>query len=103
MAVVEAMAHGLPVVTTDAGALAETASCARLVSPGNAAALAEALRPMLAARAERVALGATCQCFAQALPGWDETARRVAQAVEAVRAPSVFSESGLSRMTPDAE
>ena len=85
MAVVEAMAHGLPVVTTDAGALAETAPCARLVPPADAGALAEALRPLLTSRAERAALGATCRAFAQGLPGWDETARIVARAAEAVQ------------------
>jgi len=85
MAVVEAMAHGLPVVTTDAGALAKTAPCARLVPPDDADALGAALRPLIADRGGRVALGKTCRDFAQGLPGWDETARIVARAVEAVR------------------
>ncbi len=84
MAVVEAMAHGLPVVTTTAGALAETAPCARLVAPGDVDALADALRPLLANKNERLALGRTCRAFAQELPGWNETARIVARAVEAV-------------------
>jgi len=82
MAVVEAMAHGLPVVTTTAGALAETAPCARLVLPGGAGPLADALRPLLVNKTERLALVQTCRTFARGLPGWDETARIVAQAVE---------------------
>lgn len=85
MAVVEAMAHGLPVVTTTAGALSETAPVARLVAPGDAGVFAAALRPLLGSRDERTALAQTCRTFAQALPGWDETARIVAKAIEAIR------------------
>ena len=84
MAVVEAMAHGLPVVTTTAGALAETAPCARLVPANDVDALADALRSLLANKDERLVLGQTCRAFAQNLPGWNETARIVARAVEAV-------------------
>ena len=85
MAVVEAMAHGLPVVTTTAGALSETAPVARLVPPNESAAFAAALRPLLESRDDRIALAKICRTFAQDLPGWDETARIVADAVEAIR------------------
>ncbi len=81
MAVVEAMAHGLPVVTTRAGALAETAPCAELVPPGDADALAAALRPLLQSGEARRGLGVRCRDFARNLPGWDETARLLAGAV----------------------
>jgi len=47
MAVVEAMAHGVPVITSTAGALKETAPVAKLIEPGDADALATALRPLL--------------------------------------------------------
>lgn len=85
MAVVEAMAHGLPVVSSNAGALAETAPVARLVEPGDADALAHALRPLISDRDTRRELGAACRAFAQGLPGWDQTARLVAQTVDAIR------------------
>ncbi len=81
MAVVEAMAHGLPVVGTTAGALAETAPCARLIPPGDLPALSGALRDLLASRDERLALGQVCRDFAQNLPDWDTTAQLVARAV----------------------
>lgn len=85
MAVVEAMAHGVPVITSTAGALKETAPVAKLIEPGDADALATALRPLIADRAARQKLGAQCRTFAESLPGWDETARRVAQAVDKIR------------------
>lgn len=85
MAVTEALAHGLPVVTTTAGALAETAPCARHVPAGDPAALAMALRPLIADRANRLDLARECRAFAKELPDWAKTARIVAQAVDAVR------------------
>lgn len=85
MAVVEAMAHGLPVVTTTAGALTETAPCAAQCEPGSAASLTDALQPLITSREGRAALGQTCRSFAQDLPSWADTARRVAQAVEKIR------------------
>ena len=84
MAVVEAMAHGLPVITTTAGALAETAPCARLVAPRDTTALARALRPLIEHRENRLELGKSCRSFARALPGWNETARIVANALEKI-------------------
>lgn len=85
MAVVEAMAHGLPVVTTTAGALKETAPVARLVAPGDARALAEALRPLIADVEAREALGSECRAFAVGLPGWSETAEIISSTVESIR------------------
>jgi glycosyltransferase involved in cell wall biosynthesis len=83
MAVVEAMAHGLPVLTTDAGALKDTAPCARLVPAGDVTAFSDGLRALLESADERRKLGDTCRAFAQALPGWDETARIIAETMEA--------------------
>ncbi len=85
MAVVEAMTHGLPVVTTTAGALAETAPVARLVAPSDAGALADALRPLIADAEARQKLGADCLAFAKDLPGWSDTAQIIADAVEKIR------------------
>ncbi len=83
MAVTEAMARGLPLLVTRAGALPETAPVARLVPPGDEAALAGALRDLLGDAALRRRMGEESLSFARALPGWGETARRVAAAVEA--------------------
>ena len=85
MAVVEAMAHGLPVVTSTAGALKETAPVAQLVPPGNVGALADALRPLIVNSDARVALGSECRTFAAGLPSWSEAAQIVARAVEELR------------------
>ena len=81
MAVTEAMAHGLPVVVSRAGALPETAPVARFVPPGEAGALGEALREVLGDAALRRRMGADSLAFARARPGWGETARIVAEAV----------------------
>lgn len=81
MAVTEAMAHGLPVIATRAGALPETAPVARLVPPADARALAGALRAVLSDPALRRRMGGESHAFARARPGWDETARRIARAM----------------------
>ncbi len=82
MAVAEAMAHGLPIVASRAGALPETAPVARLVSPGDAGALAIALRDVLGDTALRRRMGGESFAFARARHGWDETARIVAEALQ---------------------
>ncbi len=81
MAVTEAMAHGLPVIASRAGALPETAPVALLVPPGDSAALGQALRAVLGDDAVRRRMGAESHAFARARPGWDDTAHRVAQAL----------------------
>ena len=60
VALVEALAAGLPVVTSSLGGAAEvvTPACGLFVAPGNAAALADALRALLASPSERQRLGA---------------------------------------------
>lgn len=81
MAVVEAMAHGLPVIASRAGALAETAPCARLVPTDDAESLADAMRDLLIDADARRKLGAACRSYARTLPCWPETARIVADAM----------------------
>lgn len=83
MAVTEAMAHGLPVIATRAGALPETAPVARLVAPGDAQGLATALRALLENAALRRWMGSESLAFARTRPGWDDTARIVARALGA--------------------
>lgn len=57
---IEALAAGLPVVTTNVGAAAETLdeSCGRLVSPADSRALASALRSLIESPSLRAELGA---------------------------------------------
>ncbi len=80
MVYAEAMAHGLPVIATTAGAIPETVprGAGLLVPPGDEAALARALRrliaePVLAARyaAESRAVGARLRDWPQATEAWE--------------------------------
>jgi glycosyltransferase involved in cell wall biosynthesis len=57
--VIEAMAHGLPVIATSVGGIPETVSpeMAILVAPGDVAALAEAMEELALNPARRAAMG----------------------------------------------
>jgi glycosyltransferase involved in cell wall biosynthesis len=74
MAFAEAMAWGLPIVATRAGAIPETVpeTAGILVPPGDAAALATALREILTDPAQRARLAAAARTHAATLPSWDE-------------------------------
>ena len=78
MAYAEAIAHGLPIVGTTGGAIAQTVpACAgRLVSPGDVGALVEALRDVIGNDASRCALAAGARAAAAALPTWTESGVR---------------------------
>jgi len=84
MAYAEAMAHGLPIVGTTAGAIPETVppEAGLLVPPGDPAALREALRRVIADRLLRASLAAGARRAAAALPSWDETVRRWGEAFD---------------------
>lgn len=84
MAFTEAMAHGLPIVTTTGGAIPDTvpADAAWWVTPGDLPALTEALRdalthPDLCTRRGRFGLA-----HARQLPNWTDAARNFAHAVD---------------------
>lgn len=82
MAYTEALAHGLPVVGCDSGAVAEaTRGRALLAPPDDPAALAGALRPLIQDRDARKMAAGQAQAAAAALPRWPETARLVAEAI----------------------
>ncbi len=72
MAAADAVASGVPVVTTRAGAIAEAvpAAAARFVPAGNVPALSATLRRLIGNRAERLALQRAAAASAGALPDW---------------------------------
>jgi glycosyltransferase involved in cell wall biosynthesis len=86
MVFAEAMAHGLPIVATTAGAIPETvpAAAGLLVPPDDTAALATALRAMIERTDLRRMCGEAAFAHAQTLPRWSDTARRVAEVLKAV-------------------
>ncbi|RFB79324.1 glycosyltransferase family 4 protein [Methylovirgula sp. 4M-Z18] len=83
MALTEALARGLPIVTTTGGALSETApdSAALKVPPGDAPALARALSKILSDSMLRLSLADAAWAEAQKLPRWDDTASLIADVV----------------------
>lgn len=86
MVVAEAVAHSLPVVTTDGGALAHTLPPAAglQVPAGDVAALQAALERMLTDAALRARLAAGARAAAAALPTWPQQAARFAAVLEGV-------------------
>lgn len=86
MAFGEAIAHGLPVVGTTAGAIPETVPDAAgiLVPPDDTAALARALRQLIEQPAERRRLAAGARAASARLPTWRQSAELFARAIEAV-------------------
>ena len=87
MGFAEAIAHGLPVIGTDVGALPETvpAGTGLLVPPDDAPALAAALRRLIGDADERGQLAAAARAAAARLPTWADSAARFARAIEAAR------------------
>lgn len=90
MAAAEALARGIPVVTTTGGALPDTVGHAPdgtrpglLVPPGDPAALAAALRRWFAEPALRDRLRAAALARGATLPGWETPAAAVSAALEA--------------------
>ncbi len=86
MALAEAITHGLPVVSTMAGAIPDTvpAGTGLLVPPDDAAALAQALRRLIGDPAERQRLATNARAAAAQFPTWQDSARLFARAIETV-------------------
>ncbi len=82
----EAMVRGLPIVTTDGGALVETVPehAALRVKAGDAAALAQALRRAITDRNLRHTLADASFAEGARLPTWDETAHIIARVLKEV-------------------
>ena len=82
----EALSHGLPIVSTTAGAVPGTvpADAGLLVPPDDADALSHALRRILQDTRLREAKTRAARQAGLALPSWDDTARIAAQVLDAV-------------------
>jgi glycosyltransferase involved in cell wall biosynthesis len=87
MALAEAIAHGLPVVSTKAGAIPDTvpAGTGLLVPPNDVAALTQALRRVISNKAKRQRLAMNARAAAAHLPTWEHSARLFARTIESVR------------------
>jgi glycosyltransferase involved in cell wall biosynthesis len=86
MAFTEALAHGLPILGCDGGAVGDTvpATAGRLVAPGSSTALAKALRRLLSDPGERAQLAAGAERARTRLPDWPSRGRRWAALLEHV-------------------
>lgn len=85
MAFAEAIAHGLPVVATTAGAIPDTvpSGAGILVPPDDVDGLAAALRRLIEHPQQRQAMAAKARAAAKTLPTWAESAALFSQAIEA--------------------
>ena len=85
MVLAEALARGLPIVTTRGGAAAETvpAAAGLKTPPGDAPALATALRRMITNAKLRTACAEEAWQAGQSLPRWEDAARIIAGALRA--------------------
>jgi glycosyltransferase involved in cell wall biosynthesis len=88
MALAEAMARGLPIVSTTGGAAAETVpeAAAIKVAPGDETALAAAIGRLLTDPSLRARMADASWAAGQKLPRWDDTARTIAGVIKGVAA-----------------
>ena len=84
MAYAEAIAHGLPVIGSKAGAIPDTvpAGAGLLVAPGDVGALAQALGRLIGDAEQSKAMRAAAQAAARQLPSWRQSAEIFARALE---------------------
>ena len=89
MAVAEALARGLPVVSTATGAIEEiVCGAGRIVPPGNLDALTVALSSVLDDAGARDALAARARQVRDRLPTWDDATTGLARALERAARPA---------------
>jgi len=86
MAYAEALAHGLPVIGTTAGAIPDTVppNAGVLVEPNDVKALTRTLRMLIENPKERQWLASGAREAGTALPTWEDSAKRLAGAIEAL-------------------
>jgi glycosyltransferase involved in cell wall biosynthesis len=102
MALTEAIAHGLPVVSTTAGAIPDTVPVGTglLVRPDDVAALARALRRLISDRAERRRLAMNARAAAAQLPTWQDSARLFCQRSSNGRMTTITQYSAGAKINP---
>ncbi|MGE0863390.1 MAG: glycosyltransferase family 4 protein [Vicinamibacterales bacterium] len=88
MAVAEALAHGLPVVSTTTGAIPDLVGndAGILVPPGDAAALTRALSRVIGDAGHRAGLAAGARQVRNRLPTWEHAAARMNAALQSLDA-----------------
>jgi glycosyltransferase involved in cell wall biosynthesis len=86
MAFAEALAHGLPVVGTTAGAIPDTVppDAGVLIEPDDVKALTRTLRMLIENPKERQWFASGALAAGKELPGWEEQAKLLAGAIEAL-------------------
>jgi glycosyltransferase involved in cell wall biosynthesis len=86
MAYAEAMAHGLPIIATTAGAVPEIVprTAGLLVAPGDTVELAQALRRMIAQPALAARFSAGARAAGTLLPNWRQTTEQWEEALDRV-------------------
>lgn len=86
MAYAEAIAHGLPVIGTTAGAIPDTVSpdAGLLIPPDDVPALAAALRRLIENADVRAELAIGARKAAESLPTWKDSAKLFSDAIERV-------------------
>jgi glycosyltransferase involved in cell wall biosynthesis len=84
MAYTEAIAHGLPVIGTRAGATPDTvpSGASILVAPDDVTAFAQALARVIGDRNERRRLAAAARAAAAKLPTWQDSAIMFSRVLE---------------------
>jgi glycosyltransferase involved in cell wall biosynthesis len=95
MALAEAMARGLPIVTSSGGAAAQTVpnAAALKVPPGDLPALTSALRQIMTDTPLRKRMADAAWAAGALLPTWDDTTREIADVVrDAAKQPRVIHE-----------
>lgn len=92
MALTEAIAHGLPIVSTTGGAVAETVpdAAALKVAPGDVDALTDALQRILGDAELRNQLAEASWSAGRELPRWEDCAAKVAGVVQSVTKSAVI-------------
>jgi len=87
MAYAEAIARGLPVIGTSAGAIPETVppGTGIIVKPDDSPALADALRKIIEDPTERLRLRSAAGAAGARLPTWQDSAKIFSRAIETVR------------------